>query len=1049
MSEIFRALRHAAIGRGRLTLAGVLCGLAMTLSAHAQDGRLPPREAWRASSSSSQVKAQAIGYLIDGDATTRTGGAFSPGHWFQVDLGREARLGGVRLQWDSANPEGFLLQASRDGQRWDTVYTMADSMGGTETLFFAPRSARYLRLASPERTADWGISIFEMEPLGEADSARLRGVPADAAAALWQGGAALAIPGKGAQSRQLDIAFPRAFASAGLIVEFAGAHGAARLQAQDAAGRWRTLAEDPQAGQSDSAYLAGTAPVEARALRLSVDAAPGAAAPALRRLRLLGPKAVMTPMKRYQVAAQRGQGALFPASLHMQQTYWTAVGIHAGRQKSIFDEYGNLEAWKGAPLVQPLWRDASGTAAGADGHALTHALRDGWKPMPSVSWSPQPGLELRSETFTIEHGGQPVTLLRHRLRNTGSRPVSGTLSLLVRPMQMNPPWQNGGLSPIHDVAVEDAAVRVNGRLLLESLSAPSGAGAEAFGAHGETEITRHVAAGTLPAQRQAHDADGLAAAMLDYAVTLAPGAQQDVVLAFPLGTASADAQGRLPPAPALDRAALLGADARNPGRGFDALAERVSADWQRRLGNVGLSLPDASLVDMLRAQAAYMLINQTGPAMQPGPRNYNRSFIRDGMATSAILLRMGQAKVARDYLQWYSDHAVHPNGLVSPILNDDGSVNDGFGSDLEYDSQGEYITLVADVARLDGGPDSVRAYLPKVKLAMQFMQELRERTLVPGYMGEQPAPERFRGILAPSISHEGYSSPTHSYWDDYWALKGWHDGAWLAESLGDAATAAWAREQYAALRTSLAASIRATMAWKGADFIPAAADLGDGDPSSVSIALDPTGQQDLLPEQALRTTFARYLDDVRKRKQPNALWAYSPYEMRNVLTYVHLDQPQVADELLQDMLRDRRPFEWQVLAEVVHSRPRFPRYLGDMPHTWIGAEYARTVFGMLMHEGDDALVLLPGTPPAWVEGEGLAVQRLPTAYGQLSMRARQRDDVLRIELGSGLRAGTAVRVAWPSRTRPAQVRVDGRRIDTYDAGGVVLPKPFRTLEARW
>ncbi|WP_295967574.1 discoidin domain-containing protein [uncultured Xanthomonas sp.] len=1021
----------------------------MTAPVQAQDGRLPPRAQWQASSSSKQVKAQAIGYLIDGDASTRTAGAFSPGHWFQIDLGRAAQVGGVRLQWDTSNPEGFLLQTSRDGQHWDTVYTMADSLGGTETVFFAPQLARYLRLAAPARSADWGVSIYEMEPLG-AGAAQLRGVSAADAAALWQGGAAVAMPGTGAQARQLDIAFPRAFDSAGLIVEFAGAHGAAQLQAQDAAGRWRTLADDPQAGDSESAYLAGTAPLPVRALRLRVDAAPGGVAPTLARLRLLGPKAVMTPMKRYQVAAQRGATrALFPASLHMQQTYWTAVGIHAGRQKSIFDEYGNLEAWKGAPLVQPLWRDASGTAAGADGHALTHALRDGWKPMPSVRWSPQPGLELRSETFAIERDGQPVTLLRHRLRNTGTTPVSGTLSLLVRPMQMNPPWQNGGLSPIHDVAVDGNVVQVDGRALLTSLSAPSGGGAEAFGANGATEITRHVAAGTLPAQRQARDADGLAAAMLNYTVRLVPGAQQDVVLAFPLGTASADAQGRLPPAPPLDRDALLAAGRGDAGRSFDALAEQVSADWQQRLGNVGLRLPDASLVDMLRAQAAYMLINQTGPAMQPGPRNYNRSFIRDGMATSAILLRMGQAQVARDYLQWYSDHAVHPNGLVSPILNDDGSVNDGFGSDLEYDSQGEYITLVADVARLDGGPESVRAYLPKVKLAMQFLQELRERTLVPGYMAEQPAPERFRGILAPSISHEGYSSPTHSYWDDYWALKGWHDGAWLAESLGDAATAAWAREQYAALRSSLAASIRATMAWKGADYIPAAADLGDGDPTSVSIALDPTGQQDLLPEAALRTTFARYLEDVRQRKQPNALWAYTPYEMRNVLTYVHLDQPQVADELLQDLLRDRRPFEWQVLAEVVQSRLRFPRYLGDMPHTWIGAEYARTLFGMLMHEGDDALVLLPGVPPAWLADDGLAVQRLPTAYGTLGLRARQRDGRLRVELDSGLRAGTAVRVVWPTRTRPTQVRVDGRRIDHYDAGGVTLSKPFRTLEARW
>lgn len=251
---------------------------------------------------------------------------------------------------------------------------------------------------------------------------------------------------------------------------------------------------------------------------------------------------------------------------------------------------------------------------------------------------------------------------------------------------------------------------------------------------------------------------------------------------------------------------------RDANTAFDSLATQASADWQARLGQVGLRLPDPSLVDMLRAQAAYMLINQTGPAMQPGPRNYNRSFIRDGMATSAVLLRMGEARVARDYLAWYSEHGVHANGLVSPILNDDGSVNTGFGSDIEYDSQGQYVTLVADVARLDGGPETVRAYLPKVKAALRFLQELRERTLVPGYKADQPSPERFAGILAPSISHEGYPSPTHSYWDDYWGLKGWHDGTWLAEALGDHETAAWAREQYKLLYDALHASIRATMA---------------------------------------------------------------------------------------------------------------------------------------------------------------------------------------------------------------------------------------------
>lgn len=1024
--------------RRRMVLLPVL-GLVSASTCFAQD--LPDRSQWQASSSSPQVPAMAVSHLIDGDPKTVTGGAFSPGHWFQVDLGKPTSLSGTRLTWDVSNPEGYSLQTSLDGKQWQVAYTMRDSLGGIETLYFAPRQARYLRLASPQRTSDWGVSIFELEPLDTRATARISGLDAKQTAAMWQGGSAVAIPVTQDGHHVLDIALPKAVSTTGLAVDWAGAHGSAHLQAQDAQGRWIALAQDPQAGSRQQSWLAGTAPVTAQALRLQVEGP----APKVNRLRLLGPAAVMTPMKRYQTAATGAQRALFPASLHMQQTYWTAVGVHGGLQKSIFDEFGNIEAFKGAPLVQPIWRNADGSAAGAADQPVQHALRDGWKPMPSVTWKPQPGLELNSEAFAVELGGQPVTLVRHRLRNVGTTPIAGSLALVTRPMQMNPPWQNGGLSPIRSVAIDGTTVRVNGRSLLHSLTPVEASGVAPFGPDGSTEITAAVAQGELPKAQQADDPDGLAAAALAYRTDLAPGATQSVVVAFPLGSAAANSDGALPEPPPI----AFGMKTQNPDALFDTLAARVSNDWQQRLGQVGLRLPDPSLVDMLRAQAAYMLINQTGPAMQPGPRNYNRSFIRDGMATSAVLLRMGESRIARDYLDWYTKHGVHANGLVSPILNNDGSVNTGFGSDIEYDSQGQYVALVADVARLDGGPESVRAYLPKVKAALRFLQALRERTLVPGYMASQPAPERFAGILAPSISHEGYPSPTHSYWDDYWGLKGWHDGAWLAESLGDHETAAWAREQYRLLHDALAASIRATMAWKGIDFIPSSADLGDGDPTGVSIALDPTGAQDVLPGQALRTTFARYLDDVRKRNQPDALYAYTPYEIRNVLSYVHLDQPEAADELLQGLLRDRRPLEWQVLAEVVHSRLRFPRYLGDMPHTWIGAEYGRTLFGMLMREDDDALSLLPGTPPSWLAGDGLAVERLPTAFGTLQMDAVQRGSTLKVTLGKGLRHNAAVRVWWPSRTRPNHVRVDGRDVQDFDAKGVRVGRPFRTLEASW
>jgi hypothetical protein len=1011
---------------------------------------LAPRSAWRASSSASETPAMASSLAIDGDPTTRWGGPFAAEHWLQVDLSSVTSVAGVLLHWDSGFAASYRILTSLDGKDWQTVYETGDGQGGIDYVFFPAVNARYMRLASVPLSADWGVSLFEFEPLATDQAPRIEGLSKGVDPATLWGGSATPPRALGA-TREITISLPRALPTTGLEVFWGAAWRRARLDARDATGHWQTLATDT-APLGDTSLLAARKPIVAAELRLKVSA-PLGVVPAIRRLRLLPPDRTMTPLRRYEVAASRVHSELFPLTLRNQQVYWTTVGIPAGRQKSIFDEFGNLEAWKGAPMVQPLWRDADGRVHAAHGGIPTQTLRDGWMPMPAVQWAPQVGLLMRSEAITIEQAGHPITLLRHRMQNTGTRRIDGELTLLVRPVQINPPWQSGGISPIYDVALEgkdsDTAVRVNGRVLLRSVSPVQSRGASGFGAHGEGELTQLVAWGPLPTAAKARDYDGLAAAFLRYPMRLAPGETRDVVLAFPLGTERVDAlTGKLPEAPPIDRRALMGT-AEDAGAAFNALADQVAKQWQERIGHVGIVLPDRSLVDMLRAQVAYMLLNQTGPAMQPGPRNYNRSFIRDGSATAVILMRMGLASTARDYLRWYTNHALHENGLVSPILNNDGSVNRGFGSDLEHDSQGEFVSFVADVARLDGGPESVREYLPKVRLALQFLKQLRERTLVPGYMADREAPLRFRGLIAPSISHEGYSVPTHSYWDDYWALKGWYDGAWLAASLGNAEMEAWARTQYAVLRESVAASVRATMAWKGIDQIPASADLGDVDPTSISIALDPCGQQDLLPADALERTFTGYLDGVRKRNVPGSLWAYTPYELRNVLSYLRLNRPGDANELLTTLLKDRRPTNWQEFAEVVHSRLRHPGYLGDMPHTWVGTEYVRDVLGMLMHEAKDHLELLPGAPATWLAGLGASVSELPTAYGHLTMSARQEGPWLRVVLGPGLRADTAVTVDWPSRQRPQQVWVDGQAHSDQTADGIRLERPFKDLVARW
>jgi hypothetical protein len=1029
-------------------MATALCALGSCLAWAGEE--LPPRSEWHATASSSSPQSMAPAMAIDGDGATRWDGNFAPGNWLQVDLGRDAMIGGVTIRWDAAFAPAYIIEASTDGRHWQNAFQTSDSLGGVDYVLFPSVRARYLRLASPKDAANAGVSLFEFEPLAAADAPHISGAEKGLdAAGLWSAvvHSDVVEPGTEAGTRQLHVFFPRPLPVSGLEVFWNSARRGARLEGRDATGEWRWMAED-SSPLGDTSYLAATLARPVSELRLTVWAS-SLEAPAIRRLRLLSRTQTMTSLKRYEIFADREHPALFPPTLHHQQVYWTALSVPSGQQKSLFDEYGDLEPAKDAPLLQPLWRDGSGRVVAAFGATRLQRLREGWIPIPEVQWSPQPGLLVRSEAVAVNTATGPATLTRYHLENTGATDVDGQLALLVRPMQVNPVWQNGGVAEIRSASFEgigpNTRLIVNGSTLLISLTGPSAQGVAPFGPTGNTEVTRYVMEGGVPPNASMKDPLGLGAAVMLYSVHLEPRDQTDVVVMFPAGAAPPRSAARVrrdAPGEEIVPAITSPSD-------YDKAAAFTEQQWRAHLLHVGIELPDPSIVDTLRAQVGYMLVNAKGPILLAGPRNYSRSFIRDGSATASILLRMGVPGPAREYLRWYAEHGVRPNGLISPILNDDGSVNRGIGSELEYDSQGEFVALVADMARYGGGAASVREYLPAVRGALQFLQTLRERTLVAGYQAGSEAPERFRGILAPSISHEGYPAPTHSYWDDYWALRGWHDGAWLARQWGVNDMAQWADQQAGALRDGLAGSIRATIAWKHIDYIPASADFGDIDPASVSIGLDPAGQQALLPDAALRTTFMRYLDEVRRRSLPGARYTYTPYEFRNVLTFVHLDQPLLAEELLTRLRTARNPTGWQVFAEVVRSPPRQVFYLGDMPHTWVGAEYVRAIIGMLLHEGDGQLELLPGTPPDWVTGKGLAIERLPTAFGALSFSAQQEDNELHIQLAATLNPATQVAVSWPRRTRPRSVMVDGKPRTDFSEEGMRLERPFRELTAQW
>jgi hypothetical protein len=349
----------------------------------------------------------------------------------------------------------------------------------------------------------------------------------------------------------------------------------------------------------------------------------------------------------------------------------------------------------------------------------------------------------------------------------------------------------------------------------------------------------------------------------------------------------------------------------------------------------------------------------------------------------------------------------------------------------ENDSDGEFAFAVAELWRYTHDDSTARALWPRVRAAVAHQEALRqsERSVA----NEAPGRRAFFGLMPPSISHEGYADrPAYSYWDDFWAYTGYRSAATLAQGLGLADEAARIGAQRDAFLADLLRSIDASTQAHRMDLLPGAADRGDVDPTSSTVALSPGGLLGVLPDALVRRTFERYWRDFAARRDGGAAWdAYTPYEWRTVGSLVRLGERERALQVLAFLEADRRPAGWNQWAEVVGRDARAPRFVGDMPHGWVASDQIRAVLDLFAyeHEGEQALVLAAGVPRAWLRGPGLLLQGLRTPYGRLGWRARLQTRGARQVVEFDLQrldtlppGGIELRGPWPA---DARVRVDG------------------------
>jgi hypothetical protein len=825
------------------------------------------------------------------------------------------------------------------------------------------------------------LAIRRLPPAGPLPQPQLSASSGVAAPALLDGSTAWSSGAGGEQTLDIDFGRPREFG--GLLLHWApGAHASRYdLQFSDDGRAWRTVraVRDGNGGR-DPILLTES---ETRHLRVAMHAGPGSRY-TLERIELEPLAFGADANAFFQALAKESPRGSYPRGMSGEQSYWTVLGVDGGLDTGLLSEDGALEVARGGFSIEPFIVEKGGVEQGrlrswAD-VKVSQSLQDGYLPIPSVTWDGGTW-QLRTTAFARGTPSQAQLVSRYALRNDSGQPQTLRLVLAVRPFQVNPPMQflntPPGVSRIEAIAWKGEHVEVNGKPRVFALNKPDAAGASSFDADA---IPSRLAGEGWSAQRQVEDGFGFASGALAYDVTLAPHASAEVGLMVPLA-------GDAPALPVTKDWA-------------EAAQEEVAATWRKRLNEVSLQVPPEGqrLVDTLRSSLAHMLMTRSGAALRPGTRSYARSWIRDGAMMSEGMLRLGSDQVAKDYARWFAPYQFE-GGKVPCCV-------DRRGADPvpENDSQGEFMFLAAELWRYTHDRTLLQELWPHVGGAAAYMEQQRQSGR--GAANLAPGRKHLFGLLPPSISHEGYSAkPMHSYWDDFWGLRGYRDAAMLAGALGKVDDEKKLKAQGIEFERELLASLRRTAQVHHIDYLAGAADLGDFDASSTTIALSPGRMQRQLPQDLLHGTFERYWREFVARRDGGLPWKdYTPYELRNVSAFVRLGWRGRAHELLDFFMHDRRPAAWNQWAEVVGRLPREPRFVGDMPHGWISSDYIRAALDLFAYErdADHALVVADGIPTAWLAGDGIAVRQLRTPYGPVSYSMRQRGGTVVLELDAGM-----------------------------------------------
>jgi hypothetical protein len=266
----------------------------------------------------------------------------------------------------------------------------------------------------------------------------------------------------------------------------------------------------------------------------------------------------------------------------------------------------------------------------------------------------------------------------------------------------------------------------------------------------------------------------------------------------------------------------------------------------------------------------------------------------------------------------------------------------------------------------------------------------------------------------------------------------------LACALGDLQSGAHLSELCRSFRECLLSSLNLTIKDRGINYFPGSVELADFDPSATAIVGSLINDDQFITKKEFRTTFDKYLADFdASHRRDSGKWVnFTPYEMRIIGTLVKMGRREESYKLLKFFIDERAPRAWNQWPEIVWRDLKAPAHIGDLPHSWVGAEFILSFLSSFAYEKPDSqsLILASGIPNHWLNHGGISIKNLPTYFGKLNYTLRKiEEDLLEMVVSRSFSASrVAMIIKPPSLGRMIEVQVNSRKLSKFDPENLII-----------